>query len=378
MGSPHPHPQLRELSMSAIAIRDEASLNVVIPMGGSAEAFREAGYVFPKPLIKIAGRPMLMHLLDNLRLRTGDVVWLVVPHDLHAQHDAEFDLVGRQYSGADIRTVVFKMQTRGAVETIFIGLQNMTPAELARKTICLDCDNLYFSDVLGDFRTLPKGQGACFYFIDTGTAALYSYLQTQSHGKDQVVIHVAEKVAISDRANCGAYGFASGSLLHKFSQACSAACPSAAHSRHPEHLQRPSQCPAAAPAQRSSAVSIAEHLAGPYCASRPRLAPAELSGSCLVVNHPQPHPPPGLVFRYRRCSTLPTATRCSTISPASLPRCSRRVTAFSGCLLTRPRCAARPPSCRSSSPQWRLERLWWSPSDGSASLSITCSSHTPR
>ena len=38
-------------------------------MGGGGEAFREAGYAFPKPLIKIVGRPMLLHLLDNLQLR---------------------------------------------------------------------------------------------------------------------------------------------------------------------------------------------------------------------------------------------------------------------------------------------------------------------
>jgi len=201
----------------AIAIRDEASLNVIIPLGGSGETFREAGYVFPKPLIKIAGRPMLLHLLDNLKLRLGDVVWLVVPHNLHTQYEAEFDLIRRQYPAADIRVTVFKMQTRGAVETIFIGLQHMSPAELSRKTICLDCDNLYFSDVLGDFRTLPRRCGACFYFTDTGTAALYSYLRLGE--KDGVVLEVAEKVAITDRANCGAYGFASGALLHQFAQA---------------------------------------------------------------------------------------------------------------------------------------------------------------
>eukprot|EP00965_Chrysotila_dentata_P037436 1245460-Pleurochrysis_carterae.AAC.3 len=67
------------------ALRDESSLNVVIPMGGRGEAFREAGYSLPKPLIRIAGRPMLCHLLDNLKLRPGDTVWLVVPAHLASQ-----------------------------------------------------------------------------------------------------------------------------------------------------------------------------------------------------------------------------------------------------------------------------------------------------
>ena len=153
------------MAHASFAIRDEASLNVLIPMGGRGEVFREAGYVFPKPLIKIAGRPMLFHMLDNLQLRLGDVIWLVVPHSMHGQYEAEFALLQRQYPAADIRVVTFKMVTRGAVETLFIGLQHMSPAELSRKTLCLDCDNLYFSDVLGGFREVPprgeRGGGLC-------------------------------------------------------------------------------------------------------------------------------------------------------------------------------------------------------------------------
>ena len=163
------------LSDAPMRLRDEASLNVIIPMGGRSDAFRDAGYAFPKPLIKIAGRPMMLHLIDSLQLRLGDVLWIVVPAKLHAQYEGDFDLA-HQYPQVDIRVVPFKLQTRGATETLFVGLQQMTPAELSRRTICLDCDNLYFSDVLGEFRSLPRNLGACFYFTDEGTAALYSYL----------------------------------------------------------------------------------------------------------------------------------------------------------------------------------------------------------
>ena len=143
-----------------------------------------AGYSSPKPLIKIVGRPMLLHLLDNLQLRLGDVVWLIVPAALHTQHESDFDLQ-RQYPNIDVRVVPFKLQTRGAVETLFIGLQHMSPAELSRKTICLDCDNLYFSDVLGGFRDVPRTSGACFFFTDEGTAAIYSYLKLGDLGGRQ-------------------------------------------------------------------------------------------------------------------------------------------------------------------------------------------------
>lgn len=202
-------------SRPGLQLRDEASLNILIPMGGGGEAFREAGYAFPKPLIKIVGRPMLLHLLDNLQTRLGDVVWLVVPEALYAQYEATLCL-SQEYPEVDIRVVTFNMKTRGAVETLFIGLRHMSEAELNRRVVCLDCDTLYFSDVLGQFRGLPKENGACFYFVDQGSRAMYSYLRV---GADDLVKEVREKNAISRKANVGAYGFPSARALRDYIQA---------------------------------------------------------------------------------------------------------------------------------------------------------------
>jgi len=202
-------------SRPGLQLRDEASLNILIPMGGGGEAFRDAGYTFPKPLIKIVGRPMLLHLLDNLQTRLGDVVWLVVPEALYAQYEATLCL-SQEYPEVDIRVVTFNMKTRGAVETLFIGLRHMSETELNRRVVCLDCDTLYFSDVLGQFRGLPKENGACFYFVDQGSRAMYSYLRV---GADDLVKEVREKNAISRMANVGAYGFPSARALRSYIQA---------------------------------------------------------------------------------------------------------------------------------------------------------------
>ena len=160
-------------------------VRILAAMGGSSEAFREAGYAAPKPMIKIVGRPMLQHLIDNLQLRLGDVIWLILPAKLYAQYASQLDL-NNEYPTVEFRVVTFEMMTRGVAETLFIGLQNMTGAELNRRALCLDCDTLYFTDVLGKFRALPNGRGACFYFLDTGTAAIYSYLGLAHDGSVQV------------------------------------------------------------------------------------------------------------------------------------------------------------------------------------------------
>jgi len=204
---------IHNMTTAAIIPRDEASLNVVIPMGGSDEQFKRRGYSAPKPMIKIAGRPMLLHLLDSLKLRLGDVVWLILPSAMYLQFQSQLDL-NQEYPRADIRICTFTCQTRGAIETIYIGLQHMTPAELNRRLLCLDCDTLYFSDVLSMFRATPRQTGMCAYRIDRGTAAPYSYLRLNE--EDGLVAEVCEKSAISDLANVGGYGFASGTVLRSF------------------------------------------------------------------------------------------------------------------------------------------------------------------
>lgn len=46
--------------------------------------------------------------------------------------------------------------------------QQMSPVEVRRKSISLDCDTIYFSDVLGRFRECASGCGSSFYFEDEG------------------------------------------------------------------------------------------------------------------------------------------------------------------------------------------------------------------
>ena len=41
-------------------------LNIVIPMAGAGSRFKVAGYIEPKPLIKIKGIPMIQIVINNL------------------------------------------------------------------------------------------------------------------------------------------------------------------------------------------------------------------------------------------------------------------------------------------------------------------------
>ena len=74
---------------------------------------------------------LLLHLLDSLKLRLGDVVWLVVPNALYAQYESTLDLA-HEFPDTDIRVITFDMKTRGAVETCFVGLQHMSDENIAK------------------------------------------------------------------------------------------------------------------------------------------------------------------------------------------------------------------------------------------------------
>ena len=39
-------------------------MQIIIPMSGFGERFKEAGYNIPKPLIKVDGKPMISHVID--------------------------------------------------------------------------------------------------------------------------------------------------------------------------------------------------------------------------------------------------------------------------------------------------------------------------
>lgn len=115
--------------VSSIATDDSAShapLNIIIPIGGVGSRFAKHGYRYPKPLINIVGRPMLLWLLDSLSLRPGDSVWLAVNEDV----DDEFrisQLVSKNLADIDHHVVRLRHQTKGATETVSLSQLSMTP-----------------------------------------------------------------------------------------------------------------------------------------------------------------------------------------------------------------------------------------------------------
>jgi hypothetical protein len=89
----------------------------------------------------------------------------------------------------------------------------MNKEQLKRRTVSLDCDTIYWVDILQDIRNMPDHHGGCFYFPDHGNKPIFSYIQTD---EKSVITDIKKKVAISNKANTGAYVFPSAEVLRSW------------------------------------------------------------------------------------------------------------------------------------------------------------------
>lgn len=177
-------------------------MNIILPIGGLGERFKKEKYNKPKPLISFLGRPLIFWLLDNLKVNEKDSIH--IPYNSELDNFRFKDLLKNEYPNLNFFFYKIDFLTRGASETVYVALNNFTKNQLQESVLIIDSDNIYFSDVVGDFRKI--NDNCIFYFNDFDDSPIYSYIKT----KNEYVLDIAEKIKISNNANCGVYGFAYG------------------------------------------------------------------------------------------------------------------------------------------------------------------------
>ncbi len=171
-------------------------MQIVIPIGGTGERFKEENFPRPKPLINFLGKPILYWLLDNLPITT--------PCEIHIPYNSELeqfnfeDGLRRRYP-KKFHFYKLNFKTRGAAETVYAALNNFSTEQLSEPLVVLDCDNIYLQNPMRQ-----AGKNCIFYFEDHGHQPIYSYLNITPENE---VTDIQEKVRISDYASSGAYSF---------------------------------------------------------------------------------------------------------------------------------------------------------------------------
>ena len=91
-------------------------MNIIIPLGGKGERFKNNGYNTPKPLINIFEKQMIFYVLDNLKFIEQDNIFII-----YYNLDDFEEIILNKYPKTNF--IKLNEQTRGAAETIMIVIR---------------------------------------------------------------------------------------------------------------------------------------------------------------------------------------------------------------------------------------------------------------
>lgn len=178
-------------------------INILIPMAGLGNRFKEKGYAKPKPLIKLFGKPMIQLVVENLDI-DGNYIFVV-----QKQHRIEYhldDVLDEIVPGCKI--VEVDGLTDGAARTALAAkdlIDNDNPLLIANSDQVIVWDSSSFTSLLGS-------QSVIALFHDDNPKWSYAELL------DDRVVRVAEKEVISNNASVGIYGWQHGSEFVKYAE----------------------------------------------------------------------------------------------------------------------------------------------------------------
>jgi dTDP-glucose pyrophosphorylase len=178
-------------------------INIVIPMAGEGSRFVKAGYKTPKPFIEVLGKPMILHVLDNLNINGARFILLARQAHIEAEQTV-IETIKKKYP---VDIVSIERLTEGAACTVLHAhrfINNDSPLLIANSDQIVD---MYIADYINnsDNRSLD-GSVLCFY----DTHPKWSYARIDSQG---FILEIREKEVISNYATVGIYYFRSGHIF---------------------------------------------------------------------------------------------------------------------------------------------------------------------
>jgi len=176
-------------------------MNIVIPMAGRGSRFEGAGMNVPKPLIPVAGKPMVAWALESVQgIPCSRMIFIVLE-----EHEKQYKLseILPKLVEADTELILLKDVTEGQLCTVLAAKEWINIDE---DLLIISSDTLVFSNIGKD---IAERSPDCHGIISTALmpGERWSFARTDESGQ---VVEVAEKVRISDNASTGLYYFTSG------------------------------------------------------------------------------------------------------------------------------------------------------------------------
>jgi NDP-sugar pyrophosphorylase family protein len=183
-------------------VGDGAMLNIIVPIAGEGKSFQESGYVFPKSLVEVNGKPMIECVSDNLKMKMEHRFIFITK-----KNDCEEFALDSVLELIDLNCVIIQnySNTAGALCSALLAIEhidNNSPLLIANGDQIIDID---LDGVINEFMSKDLDGGIITF---TSIHPRWSYVRVN---ENNLAVEVAEKRPISDKATTGVYYFKKGS-----------------------------------------------------------------------------------------------------------------------------------------------------------------------
>lgn len=190
---------------------EKKKLHLIMPMGGAGSRFSQNGFVMPKPLIEINGKPFLYWATRSIEkyVEHTDIAFVVLK-----QHIVEFKIneaILKYFPDAKIEAVEWEEVKSGPVMTCLAGLKNITDDQ---PILFNDCDHMFACSSFAEDMNgnLLDCDGALLTF--KSNQPQFSYVKYDGNK----IIGTVEKQVISNNAICGAYVVRNAALFKEMAE----------------------------------------------------------------------------------------------------------------------------------------------------------------
>ena len=173
--------------------------NLLIPMVGRGQRFKDEGFTLPKQLIEVGHKQMIDWSMSCIKTDECNLIFIIRRDTVYSH---QMDEVLRQKFGDDINIVIVDRDTEGTVSSCLYA-EDYIDNDIPLSITTLD---MYFEPHFDPAQVREDVDGSVVTFYANNPA--YSYSEV---GKDGYVKRTAEKEVISNHSHAGLYHFARGS-----------------------------------------------------------------------------------------------------------------------------------------------------------------------
>lgn len=182
-------------------------MNVLIPLAGAGSRFSEKGYVFPKPLVEVKGKPMIEVVVNNLNVDANYIFIVQKQHVEQYNIDKMLKLIKNNSEVIEIDGLTEGAACTTLLAKEFINSHNPLLICNSDQFINWNPREMMYNFTSKDF------DGGILTF--KATHPKWSYAKVNDAN---IVTEVAEKKPISDNATVGVYFWKHGSDYVKYAE----------------------------------------------------------------------------------------------------------------------------------------------------------------